>query len=146
MADTTTRHPEPERELVRRALPFAAPSVAVAALVGALAGGWDVGWSAGIGVLVVFANLAANGLLLAWAARISLQALYVAALGGFVLRMAVIAALLFVLDRFAFFSPLAFLLAVVPATVLVLAYEMKLLAAGVGSELVIPASGEGADG
>jgi hypothetical protein len=138
MAEATTKHPEPERELVRRALPFGLPAIAVAMAIGILAGGADAGWSAAIGASVVFANLAANGFLLSWAAGISLQALYVAAMGGFVLRMGVITALLFLLDRLAgFFSPLAFLMAVIPATILLLAYEMKLLASGVGAELAV---------
>jgi hypothetical protein len=143
MEETITTRAEPELEMVRRALPFGLPSLAVALLGGGLAGGWDAGWSAAIGVAVVFANLAANGVLLAWAGRISLQALYGAAMGGFVLRMGVVAALLFALNRFSFFSPVAFLVAVVPATILVLVYEMRLLASGVGAELSLAAPREG---
>jgi hypothetical protein len=40
--------------------------------------------------------------------------------------------LLLALDRVSFFSPLAFLLAAVPATAVLLTYEMKLLAGGIG--------------
>jgi hypothetical protein len=45
---------------------------------------------------------------------------------------------MFGLDQMAWFSPLAFGLAVVPATLLLLGYEMKLLAGGLGAELEIP--------
>jgi hypothetical protein len=126
---------EPERELVRRALPFAAPAVVLAFGIGAAFGGWDGAWSAAIGIGVVAANFVVHGLSLARAARISPTALYAVGMIGFVVRLGVIVAIMAVLDRTAFFSPLAFGLAVVPATLLLLAYEMKLLAGRFGSEL-----------
>jgi hypothetical protein len=133
------RRPEPEHELVRRAAPFAVLSAALALLVGAVAGGWDVGVSAAAGVCIVGLNFAASGFSLAWAARISLVAIAVVVMGGFVVRMSVIVAVMFALDRFAsWFSPIAFGLAVVPATILLLIYELKLLASGVGRELILP--------
>jgi hypothetical protein len=132
-----TERPEPEREMVRRAVPYGPPAAALALLIGALAGGWNVGWSAAIGIAIVTLNFVANGLSLAWAARVSLTALSAVALGGFVVRMAVILAVMFWLNRFAFFSPVAFGLAVVPATILLLVYEMKLLAGGLGRDLVL---------
>jgi ATP synthase I chain len=135
-----TRSAEPERQLVRRALPFAPPAVGLAFLGGWLAGGADVAWSAALGVAIVAANFAVSGLSLAWAAKVSLTAIAAVVMGGFVVRMAVIVAVMFVLDRLTgWFDPLAFGLAVVPATLLLLGYEMKLLAGGVGGELIIPA-------
>jgi hypothetical protein len=138
MAESMTRSAEPELEMVRRAAPFGPPAAIVALLAGALAGGWGVGWSAAIGVLVVTANLVASGTSMAYAARISPTALFGMAMGGFVVRMAVIVAIMFGLNRFGWFSPLAFGLAVVPATLLLLGYEMRLMAKGVGRELLIP--------
>lgn len=135
----TRTGPEPERELVRRAAPFALPTTLLALLVGAIAGGWGVGWSAAIGIAVVFLNFALNGLSLAWAARVSLVALFAVAAIGFIVRMAAIVALMFLLRRFDFFSIAAFGLAVVPGTFVLLTFEMRLLAAGVGRELVLPA-------
>src|SRR5438132_786190 len=80
----------------------------------------------------------AGGLSVRRAALISVNALFaVSAIGVFV-RLAVIVALLFLLDRFAFFSPSAFALAVVPATVLLLVFEMKVFAGPLGRELVLP--------
>jgi hypothetical protein len=129
---------DPEVEMIRRAAPFALPAAALALLVGTLVAGWGAGWSAALGVAVV----ALNGLASAWsvsrAARVSLMALHATVLGGFVIRMAVIVAIMFGLDQMAWFSPLAFGLAVVPATLLLLGYEMKLLAGGLGAELEIP--------
>ena len=130
---------EPERLLVRRGLPFAPPAFLAALVIGGLSAGWGVGWSAAIGIAVVALNFAANGLSLARAARISLTVLYAVAMIGFVVRLGLIVAIMVVLKRFAFFSPLAFGLAVIPATLLLLVYEMKLLAGGLGAELRIGA-------
>lgn len=124
--------------MVRRALPFGPPAIVSALLAGAAAGGWNVGWSAAIGVAVVYVNFIVHGLSLARAARISLTALSAVAMGGFVVRLGVIVALMFALNAFRWFSPLAFGLAVVPATLLLLAYELKLMASGVTGELQIP--------
>jgi hypothetical protein len=131
-----TRSAEPEREMIRRAMPFGLPAFGLALLIGVLAGGWNAGWSAAIGIAVVFLNLTASALSLAWAARISLQALSAVAIGGFIVRMGAIFGLMLLLDRIAFFSPLAFFLAVVPATLAVLGYEMKLLARGLSDPTV----------
>src|SRR5437773_5363721 len=108
MEKNATANPEPEREMVRRALPFGPPAIPLALLVGALVAGWNVGWSAAIGVAVVYGNFVVNGLSLARAARISLTAYSAVAMGGFVLRLAVIVAFMFLLNQFGWFSPLAF--------------------------------------
>lgn len=118
---------EPELELIRRVLPFGLPAAVAALLGGAAVDGWNAGISAAIGVLVVVANLAVHGWSLSRAARISLTALYAVGLGGFILRLAAFAGIMLALDRFAFFSPLAFVLAVVPATGLLLAFELRQL-------------------
>jgi len=124
--------------MVRRVVPFGPPAALVALLVGWAVGGAGTGWSASIGVAVVTLNALASGLSVRRAARVSVNALFaVSAIGVFV-RLAVIVALLFLLDRFAFFSPSAFALAVVPATVLLLVFEMKVFAGPLGRELVLP--------
>jgi hypothetical protein len=133
---------EPELAMVRRGVWLAPPALLLALGVGAAAGGWNVGWSAAIGIAIVFANFVAHGISLAWAARHSLTALAAVAVGGFVVRLGAIVAIMFGLNQLSFFSPLAFGLAVVPGTLLLLAYEMKLLAGGLGSELRLPADKE----
>ncbi len=133
------KNAEPELEMVRRGIWFAPPAFVLALAVGTAAGGWGIGWSAAIGIAVVALNFVAHGLSVARAARRSLTALAAVAAGGFVVRLAVIAAFMFALNRLSFFSPLAFGLAVVPATLLLLVFEMKLLAGGLGSELQLPA-------
>ena len=119
---------EPERDLVRRLLPYSLPAAAAAFLIGAVASGTGAGWSALLAVAVVAGNLLLSGLSIAWAAGISPVALYAVALGGFVVRMTVFLILLVVLTRFAWFSPIAFTSAFVPATLALLVAEMRLLA------------------
>ena len=129
---------EPELEMVRRGVWFGPPAFVLALAIGAATGGWAIGWSAAIGIAVVFANFVVHGVTLARAAGRSLTALAAVAMGGFVVRMGAIVAIMFALNRLSFFSPLAFGLAVVPATVLLLVFEMRLLAGGLGSELRLP--------
>jgi hypothetical protein len=133
-----TTSSEPERAMVRRVTPFVLPAGIIAFSLGAVTGGWGAGWSAAIGVAVVFLNFAAHGMSLAWAARISLNVFAATAMGGFVLRLAAVVAVLVWLIRFDWFSPLAFGLAVVPATASLLAFEIRLLARGLGRELILP--------
>jgi hypothetical protein len=128
--------------MVRRALPFGAPAIALAFGVGAAVGGWAAGWSAAIGVTVVLLNFTANGLSLAWAAKVSLTAYAAVVMSGFIVRLGIIVAIMAGLDRFAFFSPLAFGLAVIPATILLLVFEMKVVAGPLGRELVLPEEGK----
>jgi hypothetical protein len=118
---------EPERELVRRVVPFSIPALAIAFVAGALLGGPDAGWSAALGVAVVLANFFAYAFSLAWAAAISPTAVFAVGLGGFLVRIAVIVAILVALNSLSWFSAVAFVLAVVPATILLLGFEMKVL-------------------
>jgi ATP synthase protein I len=118
---------EPEREVVRRSLPFIPASAVLAFAIGALTGGRGVAWSAVIGVGVVAANFVANALSIAWAARISPMLVAAVALGGFFLRMVAIVVVLVLLNTLAWFSPVAFALAVVPATATLLVFEAKVL-------------------
>ncbi len=118
---------EPEREMIRRALPLSVPAVAVAFALGGLLGGRYAAISAAIGVAVVFLNFVVHGLSLNHAARISLTMLYAAGLGGFVIRLGVIFAFMVLLNQLDWFSPVAFAAAVIPCTVVLLVYEMKQL-------------------
>jgi MFS family permease len=136
MAEITDR---PEREMVRRAfVPF------VVAFPVAFLGGWALsgvgaGTSAAIGIALVYANFVAHGTSLAWASQISITAVHVAALLGPVVRLGIIVGLMFALDTLAWFSPLAFGLAVVPGTLLLLVYEARLTMRGLGGALQVPA-------
>ncbi|HEX7463598.1 MAG TPA: hypothetical protein VF382_01695 [Actinomycetota bacterium] len=136
MAETAER---PEREMVRRAVWPAVLAFPVALAVGWLAGGPGAGVSAGIGVALVFANFAAQGLSLAWASTISIPTVQAVALVGVVVRLGALVGAMFALNTLDWFSPLAFGLAVVPASMLLLVYEARLAIRGLGGSLRIPA-------
>lgn len=74
------------RDVAKRAA-FAAPAVC---LVAGLIQGWSGAGTAAIAVVIVALNMLAAAWSLAYAARISLPMIMVAALGGFLVRMGVI--------------------------------------------------------
>lgn len=131
----------PESELIRRIAPFALPVAAVAFAIGTLVGGIDAGWSAGIAVAVVTLNFVAHGWSLALAAQISPMILYAVGLGGFVVRVGVIVAVIALLQQTAWFSIAAFIAALVPCTVALLVAEMKMLSGRMQAELWTVSSG-----
>lgn len=137
MAETLTERPE--REMVRRALVPAVFAFVAATGLAASFGGPGAASSAAIGVALVFANFAAHGLSLAWASTISVVAVQAVAFAGSVVRLAILVAVMFALNRFGWFSAVAFGLTVMPATMLLLAYEARLAIHGLGGLIEIPA-------
>lgn len=125
--------------MVRRAIVPGLVALVAAAALGGIIGGRGAGISAGIGIAIVIANFTAAGVSLAWASTISVGAVMAVALGGFIVRLAVIVTAMSGLNTLSWFSPLAFGLAVVPATFLLLAYEAQLVSKGLGGVLQIPA-------
>lgn len=125
--------------MVRRARGPFVVVLSVAFLGGWVAGGPGAGASAAVGIALVYANFAAHGLSLAWASTISITAVQAVAFGGFAVRLAAIVGAMFALNTLSWFSPLAFGLAVVPATMLLLVYEARLAIRGLGGSLEIPA-------
>lgn len=75
-------------DMARRVL----PALPVLVILSGLVWGWDGAASAAFAVVLVLGNLAASAALLAWAARVSLPLLMIAALGGFVVRLFVLTA------------------------------------------------------
>jgi len=126
---------EPERELLRRLLPLTVPALAVAVIAGLLLDGPGSAVSAGIAIVALVVNLVTIAVTLAWAARISPAAVMLAGVGGFVLRIATFAIALLFLDQLAWFSPVAFVAAFVPATLALLVFEMKLLGGRMQADL-----------
>lgn len=126
---------EPERELVRRVSPFAVPALVLAFAVGALIGGADAGWSAAIAIAIVYVNFVANAWSLAWAASVSTTLVSIVALGGYVVRLIVYTIALVLLNQLSWFSPVAFVLALVPAVIALLVYEAKLLSGRMQADL-----------
>jgi hypothetical protein len=125
----------PERELIRRIWPFALPAGIAAFALGTFAAGTDAGWSAVAAIAVVFVNFVAHGWSLALAATISPMVLYAVGLGGFVVRLGIIVAIIAVLDLQSWFVLPAFLAALVPSTIALLVFEMKLLSGRMQAEM-----------
>lgn len=136
MAEATT---EPaERVMVRRAVVAGGAVVPVAAAIGFLAAGGRGAWSALLAVALVVANFAAHGLSLAWAAGVSIPVLQAVALGGVVVRMGVILAVLVVIDRTGVLSTVVFGITAVVGTLALLVLEARLVFRGLGGGLQIP--------
>jgi hypothetical protein len=127
--------PAPERELIRRISPFAVPAAIIAFVLGSWFGGTDAGWSAVAAIAVVSVNFVAHGWSLALAATISPMVLYAVGLGGFIVRLGIIVAIIALLDQQAWFSLPAFLAALVPSTIALLVFEMKLLSGRMQAEM-----------
>jgi hypothetical protein len=134
-AEETVKGPEPEKETIRRVLPYVLPAVGLALGAGGLTSGWPAGWSAAIGVAVVAANFVSHGLSLAWAAGISPTMIFAVGLGGFFIRLVFIVLLLVLLRTFPWFSAAAFVVAVVPTTALLLVAEARLLTGRMQADL-----------
>lgn len=116
---------EPERELIRRVTPFALPAAILAYAVGALIDGSAAGWSAAIAVALVYLNFLANALSLAWAADKAPALVSAVAFGGYALRLIVYTVALVLLNQLSWFSPVAFVLALMPTVIALLIFEAR---------------------
>jgi hypothetical protein len=90
---TEVATPPVERQLAVDMAKRAVPIAPVLVIVSALIWGTDGGWSSLVAVAIVLLNLLGAAFAMAWAARRSLGTLMAVALGGFVVRMAVIVAI-----------------------------------------------------
>jgi hypothetical protein len=127
--------PDPEHQLVRRVTPFAIPAAVLAFLIGAALGGPTVGWSASIAIAIVYLNFVANAWSLAWAASVSPTMVSIVALGGYVVRLVVYTVAMVLLNQLAWFSPLAFIFALVPSVIALLVFEAKALTGPMQADL-----------
>jgi len=124
--------------MVRRALLPGAVAAVLAFALGYVFGGAGVAWSAFLGVAVAVLNFAAGGWALAWASGISLAAIQLVVLVGFVVRLGIVVGIMALLSLTAWFSPTAFGLAVAPAWLALMVFESMLVARGLGQELLTP--------
>ena len=106
-------------------------SVVVGPIIVAVSGliwGWTGAWSAALGILVVVGYYLITGMLLAMAARISFAAYYAAALLGFIVRLGLIAATMYLLANILPVERVALGVSVVVAYLALLILEAKTLA------------------
>jgi hypothetical protein len=134
---------QPERAMVSIALLPGILAAAAAFAVGALLASPAVGLSAALGIAAILVNFALAGLSLAWAARISVAAVAAVALGGWLLRMGLFGATMYLLGLFPWFSAAAFGLTAVPALLVLLITEAMLVLEGMGERLILPGTGAG---
>lgn len=74
------------RDMVRRGLVLLLPAMGITALIA----GTDAALSVGYGMVIIMANFLLSAYLLAWAAAISLGLVASVALGGYVMRLALV--------------------------------------------------------
>lgn len=130
--------------MVRRAVVPGLVGIAVAFAIGTGLQGVGAGASAAIGVALALGSFSLNGVVLARAAAHSPTAWQAWAVLGFPVRLAAFVAILFGFSRLSWFSPSATALGLVPAFVLLVAFEARLIARGLGGQLVLPPPGTGA--
>ena len=80
-------------------------------------------------------NFVANAWSLAWAATVSPTMVSIVALGGYAVRLIVYTVALVLLNQLAWFSPLAFILALVPSVIALLIFEAKALTGPMQADL-----------
>ena len=121
--------------MIRRITPFALPVAIAAFALGTLVDGTDAGWSAAIAIVLVYVNFVAHGSSLALAATISPNVLFAVGVGGFLVRLGIIVLVIALLQQTEWFSIIAFIVALIPATVGLLVVEMKLLSGRMQADL-----------
>jgi hypothetical protein len=126
---------EPERALIRRVTPFALPAALLAYAIGAAIGGTSAGWSAAIAIGIVYLNFLANALSIAWAADTSPALVSIVAVGGYAIRLIIYTVALVLLNQLAWFSPVAFAIALIPAVVGLLVFETRAMSGHLQADL-----------
>lgn len=127
--DASPAAPEaPEREvafdMVRRSVFFAVPLLAA----GAVGWQWSGVWSVGLALGLVLLNLVLGAACIGWGARIGPNALVAAVLGGYVLRLGIVAAAVLPVVRFDWFEMLPFAVALLVTHLGLLVVESRQVA------------------
>jgi hypothetical protein len=117
-------------DMLKHAIPFAP----VVVLVSWLAWGSKGAWSALLAVAVVVVNLVLSSISLAWAARVSPTALMGAALGGFLVRMMLVTAVVVAVKDTAWIDLTALAVAILVTHLTLLIWETRY----VGANLAYP--------
>jgi hypothetical protein len=112
-------------DMAKRALPLAPLLVLACGL------GWgaDGAWSALAAVVIVVVNLVVAALAMSWAARRSLTTMMAVALGGFVVRMAVIAGVVAIIRDWSWVNLTALAVSILVTQLGLLLWELKYVSA-----------------
>jgi hypothetical protein len=130
MTATTNVETELVNDMLRRAIPV----VPVIVVVAAVLGGAEGAWSALLAVAVVVANFGLAAISLSWAARTSPTLLMAVALGGFLVRMALLTAVILVVRNMSWINLSAFAITILATHLGLLFWETKY----VGASLAFP--------
>ena len=123
-----------ETELAFDMLKHAVPFAPVVVLLSWLAWGSRGAWSALLAVAVVVVNLLLSSISLAWAARVSPTLLMGAALGGFLVRMMLVTAVVIAVKDSAWINLTALAVAILVTHLTLLIWETRY----VGANLAYP--------
>ena len=119
----------PEREvafdMVRRSVLFAVPLLAA----GALGWQWSGVWSVGLALGLVLVNFVLGAAMIGWGARLGPGGLMAAALGGYVMRLGIVAAAVLPVLRFDWFEVLPFAVSLLVTHIGLLVVESRHVAA-----------------
>ena len=124
------------RDMARRALPVAP----VLVLVGGTFWGWDGALAAAYGVALIVANFLMAAALLAWGARRGPAALAGAALGGFLLRLALLGVAVFAVHPFWHFPVIPLCITLLVTHLGLLFWEMRYVSATLANPGLKPGS------
>lgn len=123
-----------ETELVSDMLRRALPALPVIVVLAAILGGTSGASSAVLAIAVVTANFGLAALSLSWAARTSPTALMATALGGFLVRMALLTAVILAVRHTSWINLSAFAITILATHLGLLFWETKY----VGASLAFP--------
>ncbi|MDH3260386.1 MAG: hypothetical protein OEM81_10675 [Acidimicrobiia bacterium] len=112
------------KSTVRRSVVVGPVIVVLATLIR----GWDGAWSAALGIVIVVGYYLITGVFLSMAARISFAAYYAGALFGFIVRLGLIAATMYLLASILPVDRVVLGVSVVVAYLALLVLEVKALA------------------
>lgn len=127
-------------DLLRRAVPATPPFLLVAGLVWGL----DGVASAAIGLALVLVNLSSSALLLSWTARISLSLMMGAALFGYLLRLALVFAVVWALKDQAWIALVPLGVTIVVSHLGLLVWETRYVSTTLAFPGLLPRAGRGA--
>jgi hypothetical protein len=117
-------------DMVKRVVPVAPAIVLVAGLVA----GWNGAWSALLAIAVVAVNFLLAAVSLSWAARTSPVALMATALGGFLVRMGLLTAVILAVRHASWINLSALAITILATQLGLLFWEMRY----VGGSLAFP--------
>lgn len=116
---------EVARDMVRKGLPMLPVGVVIGALLGGYAGAASVAY----GMAIILVNTLLSAYLLSWASRISFALVAAAAMGGYVLRLALVFAAVYLVKDAAWVSLVPLGLTIIITHLGLLVWELRSVSA-----------------